>query len=67
MVNMAWVDRRIFLTGHSFNYNLMKNEDGSGDFIKKPNKQMRSVWAINTSKNGEKNMVNILHGNLKFW
>ena len=39
---------------HTFNYDLMKNGDWNGDFIKKPNKQMRSVWAINTPKNGEK-------------
>ena len=39
---------------HTFNYNLMKNGNWNGDFLKKPNKQMRSVWAINTPKNGEK-------------
>ncbi|MDL1971441.1 MAG: site-specific DNA-methyltransferase [Candidatus Desulfofervidaceae bacterium] len=39
---------------HTFNYELMKNGNWNGDFIKKPNKQMRSVWAINTPKNGEK-------------
>ncbi len=39
---------------HTFNYDLMKNGNWNGDFIKKPNKQMRSVWAINTPKNGEK-------------
>lgn len=39
---------------HTFNYDLMKNGDWSADFIKKPNKQMRSVWAINTPRNGEK-------------
>ncbi|NOZ62275.1 MAG: site-specific DNA-methyltransferase [Calditrichaeota bacterium] len=39
---------------HVFNYDLMKNGDWNGDFLKKPNKQMRSVWAINTPKNGEK-------------
>jgi site-specific DNA-methyltransferase (adenine-specific) len=39
---------------HVFNYDLMKNGNWNGDFIKKPNKQMRSVWAINTPKNGEK-------------
>ena len=39
---------------HIFNYNLMKNGNWNGDFIKKPNKQMRSIWAINTPKNGEK-------------
>ncbi len=39
---------------HTFNYDLMKNGNWDGDFIKKPNKQMRSVWAINTPKNEEK-------------
>ena len=39
---------------HTFNYNLMKNGDWSEDFIKKPNTQMRSVWAIGTPKNIEK-------------
>ncbi len=39
---------------HTFNYDLMKNGIWDGDFIKKPNKQMRSVWAINTPRNGEK-------------
>ncbi len=39
---------------HTFNYELMRSGDWSGDFLKKPNKQMRSVWAINTPKNEEK-------------
>ena len=39
---------------HTFNYDIMKNSDWGADFIKKPNKQMRSVWAIGTPKNGEK-------------
>ncbi len=39
---------------HTFNYDAMKNGDWPGDQIKKPNKQMRSVWSINTPKNGEK-------------
>ncbi len=39
---------------HYFNYELVKNRDWNRDFIKKPNKQMRSVWAISTPKNGEK-------------
>jgi site-specific DNA-methyltransferase (adenine-specific) len=39
---------------HKFNYNLMKNKDWPDDFIKKPNLQMRSVWAIYPPKNGEK-------------
>jgi len=39
---------------HTFNYDLMRNSDWPGDFIKKPSKQMRSVWAINTPKPIEK-------------
>lgn len=39
---------------HTFNYNIMKNGDFSSDFIKKPNTQMRSVWAIGTPKANEK-------------
>ncbi len=38
----------------TFNYDEMKYGDFSNDFIKKPDKQMRSVWAINTPSNGEK-------------
>jgi len=39
---------------HTFNYDLMRNTEWPGDFIKKSNKQMRSVWAINTPKPIEK-------------
>jgi site-specific DNA-methyltransferase (adenine-specific) len=39
---------------HVFNYDLMKNGDWLEDEIKKPNKQMRSVWSINTPKREEK-------------
>jgi len=39
---------------HTFNYSLMKNGDWSEDFIKKPNKQMRSVWSVGTPKAIEK-------------
>jgi len=39
---------------HTFNYNLMKNGQWPEDFIKKPNTQMRSVWAIGTPKTIEK-------------
>jgi site-specific DNA-methyltransferase (adenine-specific) len=31
---------------HIFNYDLMKNGNWPEDFIKKPNLQMRSVWAV---------------------
>lgn len=39
---------------HTFNYSIMKNADWGDDFIKKQNKQMRSVWAIGTPKSNEK-------------
>lgn len=39
---------------HTFNYDLMKNGNFPSDFIKKPNTQMRSVWAIGTPKSSEK-------------
>lgn len=39
---------------HTFNYSIMKHGDFSSDFIKKPNTQMRSVWAIGTPKANEK-------------
>ena len=29
---------------HTFNYEAMKNGDWGDDILKKPNKQMRSVW-----------------------
>lgn len=39
---------------HTFNYELMKNGEFLSDFLKKPNMQMRSVWAIGTPKSNEK-------------
>ena len=39
---------------HIFNYDSMKNGNWAEDFLKKPNLQMRSVWAINTPKAAEK-------------
>ena len=39
---------------HTFNYEAMKNGSWAEDFIKKPDKQMRSVWAIGTPKPFEK-------------
>ena len=50
---LLWV-RKDKKAKHYFNYELVKKSDWNGDFIKKPNKQMRSVWAITTPKNGEK-------------
>lgn len=39
---------------HKFNYSLMKEGNWPEDFLKKPYKQMRSVWSINTPKPSEK-------------
>ncbi len=39
---------------HTFNYGSMKNGEWGGDFLKKPDTQMRSVWAIGTPKQHEK-------------
>jgi site-specific DNA-methyltransferase (adenine-specific) len=50
---LIWV-RKDKTAKHYFNYALVKNENWDNDFLKKPNKQMRSVWAIGTPKNGEK-------------
>ena len=41
---------------HVFNYELMKNGIWQDDFIKRPNSQMRSVWAIGTPKTIEKRL-----------
>ena len=50
---LIWV-RKNKKAKHYFNYALVKSIDWKEDFLKKPNKQMRSVWAISTPKNGEK-------------
>jgi site-specific DNA-methyltransferase (adenine-specific) len=39
---------------HIFNYQLSKSGGWEEDFLKKPGRQMRSVWAINTPKKWEK-------------
>lgn len=39
---------------HTFNYDLMRAADIPSDFIKKPNKQMRSVWVSGTPNAAEK-------------
>ncbi len=39
---------------HTFNYDSMKNGNWEQDFVKKPGKQMRSLWSVNTPKNNEK-------------
>src|SRR3989344_1377800 len=50
---LIWV-RKDKNAKHVFNYNIMKDGEWNGDFIKKQNKQMRSVWAIGTPKPEEK-------------
>lgn len=39
---------------HTFNYEAMKNGTWSEDKLKEPDKQMRSVWSIPTTKKSEK-------------
>ncbi len=39
---------------YTFHYKDMKHGSWEKDFIKKPNKQMRSVWAVNTPSSAEK-------------
>jgi site-specific DNA-methyltransferase (adenine-specific) len=39
---------------HTFNYDLMKNAPWNGDALKRPHRQMRSVWSIPAPKPGEK-------------
>lgn len=39
---------------HTFNYESLKMGEWGKDFIKRPDKQMRSVWAIATPKSNEK-------------
>lgn len=51
--NLVWA-RKEKKVKHIFNYESMKNGQWSDDFIKKPKKQMRSVWAIGTPKAEEK-------------
>lgn len=41
-------------TGHRFNYRLMKEGDWPEDFLKRADRQMRSVWAISTPAPDEK-------------
>jgi len=50
---LIWV-RKKKSAKHFFNYELVKSLEWREDFLKKPNRQMRSVWAISTPKNGEK-------------
>jgi site-specific DNA-methyltransferase (adenine-specific) len=39
---------------HTFNYDLMKNGSWPGDALKRPHRQMRSVWSIPAPKPREK-------------
>ncbi len=39
---------------HIFHYDIMKKNNWAGDFIKNKDSQMRSVWAISTTKASEK-------------
>lgn len=39
---------------HYFDYDLAKKREWGSDFIKKENRQMRSIWAINTPRSSEK-------------
>ncbi|MCF7988581.1 MAG: site-specific DNA-methyltransferase [Methylovulum sp.] len=50
---LLWV-KKTKQAKHTFNYEAMKFGDFPNDVIKKPEKQMRSIWAIGTPKNGEK-------------
>lgn len=51
--SLIWA-RKNKKASHTFNYENMKNGNFPNDFLKKPNLQMRSVWAIGTPKPSEK-------------
>ena len=50
---LLWA-RKSKTSKHYFDYPLVRDRHWENDFIKKPNKQMRSVWAISTPKPQEK-------------
>lgn len=50
---LIWA-RKTKIAKHYFDYSLMKEGNWSNDIIKKDNKQMRSVWAINTPHSNKK-------------
>lgn len=50
---LIWA-RREKKSKHTFNYGAMKNGDWVGDSLKKPNKQMKSVWEIGAPRTEEK-------------
>jgi len=41
---------------HTFNYELVKNAPWPGDTLKKPHRQMRSVWSLPAPRPGEKRL-----------
>ncbi|MBI5325949.1 MAG: site-specific DNA-methyltransferase [Ignavibacteriae bacterium] len=51
--NLIWA-RKDKKARHIFNYDFMKNGNFKEDIFKNDNRQMRSVWAINTPKPDEK-------------
>ena len=51
--NLIWA-KKDKKAKHIFNYDEMREGSWENDFIKRPNKQMRSVWAINTPNSWEK-------------
>jgi site-specific DNA-methyltransferase (adenine-specific) len=51
--NLLWA-RKDKKGKHIFNYKEMRKGNWPSDFLKKPGKQMRSVWAINTPQKWEK-------------
>jgi site-specific DNA-methyltransferase (adenine-specific) len=50
---IIWASKSI-TAKHTFNYQVAKNWDSSKDLIKRPGKQMRSVWSIPTTPRREK-------------
>lgn len=50
---LIWA-RKSKTTKHKFNYKLAREGSWLPDFLKKPGKQMRSVWAIRTPQASEK-------------
>jgi site-specific DNA-methyltransferase (adenine-specific) len=51
--SLIWA-RKCEKSKHKFNYGMMKNADWGKDPFKRPGRQMRSVWAINTPLPWEK-------------
>ncbi len=51
--SLIWV-KKSKKAKHTFNYQAMKEGNFDGDFIKKPGKQMRSVWSIPSPPPSEK-------------